>query len=39
LIRADTLDKPLTAKCFIHVVSRSVFIFPVIFLFNLLLPF
>ena len=32
LIRADTLDKPLTAKCFIHVVSRSVFIFSVIFL-------
>ncbi len=32
LIRAETLDKPLTAKCFIHVVSRSVFIFSVIFL-------
>jgi len=32
LIRAETLDKPLTAKCFIPVVSRSVFIFPVIFL-------
>jgi hypothetical protein len=27
LIRAVLLDKPLTAKCFIHVVSRSVFIF------------
>jgi hypothetical protein len=32
LIRAEMLDKPLTAKCFIHVVSRSVFIFSVIFL-------
>ncbi len=31
LIRAETLDKPLTAKCFIRVVSRSVFIFSVIF--------
>ena len=30
LIRAETLDKPLTAKCFIHVVSVSLFIFPVI---------
>jgi hypothetical protein len=27
LIRAETLDKPLTAKCFIHVVSRSVLFF------------
>src|SRR5574344_1378327 len=39
LIRAVPLDKPLTAKCFIHVVSRSVFIFPVILSFNLLLRF
>ena len=27
LIRAETLDNPLTAKCFIYDVSRSVFIF------------
>ena len=26
LIRAKTLDKPLTAKCFIHDVVRSCFI-------------
>ncbi len=26
LIRAETLDKQLTAKCFIHVVVRSCFI-------------
>jgi hypothetical protein len=39
LIRAVPLDNALTAKCFIHVVSRSVFIFPVIFSFNLLLRF
>jgi len=32
LIRAEMLDKLLTAKCFIHVVSRSVFFSPVIFL-------
>jgi hypothetical protein len=32
LIRALPLDNALSAKCFIHVVSRSVFIFSVIFL-------
>jgi len=32
LIRAETLDKPLTAKCFIHVVVHWCSVFPVIFL-------
>ena len=32
LIRAEMLDNPLTAKCFIHVVSVSLFIYLVIFL-------
>lgn len=32
MIRAETLDKPLTAKCFIHVVVHWCSVFPVIFL-------
>ena len=32
LIRAEMLDKPLTAKCFIHVVVHWCSVFPVIFL-------
>ena len=32
LIRAETLDKPLTAKCFIYVVVHWCSVFPVIFL-------
>ena len=36
LIRAETLDKPLTAKCFIHVVVHWCSVFQSIFSFNLL---
>ena len=32
LIRAETLDKPLTAKCFIYDVVHWCSVFPVIFL-------
>ncbi len=39
LIRAAPLDNSLSVKCFIHVVSRSVFIFSVILSFNLLFRF
>ena len=36
LIRVETLDKPLTAKCFIHVVVHWCSVFQSIFSFNLL---